>query len=154
MNKDQIEKAAKDSALLSKSKAAELKVSKSSKSDLKVINKHERELAVAKKEAYYWSKLEKASKAKQEGMKPPSPFNVSWEDHRVEEEPSRIELKSLVDESEETPGKMISWAGGDPGVRVMLEVVPRTTKEIKAHLSRFHCLQGKTNQQAVVDCGE
>ncbi|KAK3808801.1 MAG: hypothetical protein J3Q66DRAFT_374311 [Benniella sp.] len=154
LNKDQIEKAAKDSALLSKSKTAELKASRTSKADPKVINKYERELALAKKEAHYWSKIEKARMANQEDMKAPTPFNVSWKDHRVEEEPSRIELRTLVDETERDSGKMISWAGGDPGIRVMLEVVPQTTKEVKTHLSRFHCLQGKTNQQAVVDCVE
>ncbi|KAK3812881.1 MAG: hypothetical protein J3Q66DRAFT_371462 [Benniella sp.] len=154
LNKDQIEKAAKDSALLSKSKAAELKASRTSKADPKVINKYERELALAKKEAYYWSKIEKARMANQEDMKAPTPFSVSWKDHRVEEEPSRIELRTLVDETERDSGKMISWAGGDPGIRVMLEVVPQTTKEVKTHLSRFHCLQGKTNQQAAVDCVE
>ncbi|KAF9346914.1 hypothetical protein BGX34_003525, partial [Mortierella sp. NVP85] len=147
LNKTQVEKAAEDSALISKSKAAELKASKTSKSDPAIVNRLERELALAKKEAYYWAKLEKASKSKQDGMSAPTPFTVSWDNHRVEEEPSRIRLGSLVGEAEEDPRKMVSWAGGDPGIRVMLEVVPQTTKEVKAHLSRFSCLQDLADTQ-------
>lgn len=150
LDSEQIRKAAKDSTLISKSKAEELKASKKSGSDPTTVNKHERELALAKKEAYYWAKLEKASKANQEDVKAPTPFSVSWDHHRVEEEPSRIELKTLVDEAEKDPGKSVSWAGGDPGIRVMLEVVPQTTKEVKSHLSRYQCLYGKSNQQTVV----
>jgi hypothetical protein len=151
LSRRQIEKAANDSALIAKTKAADLKASKSTQRDPTIVNKQERELAQSKREAYYWAKVEKASKSSQNrGVKAPTPVAVTWTNHHVEEGPARIQLKSLVDEVETNPAKIISWAGGDPGVRVMLEVVPSSTQEIKAHLSRFHALYGKANLQAVI----
>jgi hypothetical protein len=66
LDKGQIEKAVEDSALILKSMAAELRSSKASESDPVIVNRHERELALAKKEACYWEKLEKASKSKRQ----------------------------------------------------------------------------------------
>lgn len=142
---DQIEKAASDSAEISKIKATVLKESKTAHLDPQIINRYERELAQAKREGYYWSKLEKASKKRHdyENCKAPVPIDISWQNHQVEEEPARIQLRHLIHEASVDPNKVVSWAGGDPGIRVMLEAVPQTTHEIETHLSRFHALYGK-----------
>ncbi|KAI8355837.1 hypothetical protein B0O80DRAFT_448080 [Mortierella sp. GBAus27b] len=150
LSKEEISKAAKDSALIANNKENDLKAHKASQLDPAMINKEEHEVAQAKRIAYYWSKLEKESKSKQV-VKAPVPTMVTWDKHHIEEEPSRIRLKSLVEEAEQDPKKMVSWAGGDPGVRVMLEVVPSSTLEIKTHLSRFHALYDLDDTQRTSD---
>ncbi|KAF9936417.1 hypothetical protein BGZ70_006792, partial [Mortierella alpina] len=66
LSHDQIEKAASDSAQIAKAKAALLKECRATQLDPQVINKHELYAARAKREGYYWSKLEKASRRRKE----------------------------------------------------------------------------------------
>jgi len=136
-----IEQAAKDSAKLVAIKSKDFgDLKKSTENDQKVIQQTQQELFALKKEAYYWSKVEKAAKGKAAGNAdntPPTPIKVEWHDHRVEEEPARIDIRDVVSDAQSDPSKAIALGGGDPGIRVTLEGQSLTLNELESYVNRY-----------------
>ncbi|KAK3814475.1 MAG: hypothetical protein J3Q66DRAFT_412071 [Benniella sp.] len=102
----------------------------------------EQELFALKRQAYYWSKAEKAVKSKADGKadsQQPTPVKVGWHAHQVEEEPARIDLRDVITEARHDPFKMVA-GGGDPGFRVMLEGQSLTLNELSCHIDRYEAL--------------
>ncbi|KAK3823171.1 MAG: hypothetical protein J3Q66DRAFT_331003 [Benniella sp.] len=152
-----IEQAAIESAELVKIKSKALQDAKKSKTDHQDI---EQELFPLKKEAYYWSMVEKASKSKAEGKadsQQPTPVKVRWHAHQVEEEPARIDLRDVIAEarrdpsSKDPPSKVIALGGGDPGFRVMLEGQSLTLNELSCHINRYEALTTSNRFQVLAD---
>jgi len=135
-----IEQAAVDSAELVKIKFKALQDAKQSNTDHQDI---EQELFTLRKQAYYWSKVEKAAKGKAAGKAdntPPTPIKVEWHDHRVEEEPARLDIRDVVSDAQSDPSKVVALGGGDPGFRVMLEGQSLTLNELSCHIKRYEAL--------------
>ncbi|KAF9343369.1 hypothetical protein BGX34_006848, partial [Mortierella sp. NVP85] len=135
-----IEQAAKDSAELVAIKSKDFgALKKSTENDRKVIQTQQ-DLFALKREAYYWSKVEKAAKSKAAGKAdsaPPIPIKIEWHDHRVEEEPARIDIRGIVSDARRDPSKAIALGGGDPGIRVTLEGQSLTLNELDSYVNRY-----------------
>lgn len=125
---------------------SELKVyKKSTQQDNQGLRQKQQEVFALKRGSHYWSKVEKAAKSKADGKQdstPPIPFEVRWHSHQVEEEPARIDLSRVVKDALEDPTKVIALGGGDPGIRVQLEVQKQTMSDVYGHLQRYKDLFG------------
>ncbi len=69
--------------------------------------------------------------------------------HPVKEERLRIHLRHLIHEANGDPNKVVSSAGGDPGIRIILKANPLAAHDIETHIARFYALYGKQASAAV-----
>ena len=110
-------------------------------SDPEGVLEQQQELARLRKEAYYWSKIEKAIKFMElhpdKVYPPPTKHVVTWKNHQLEEEPVRLDTSLLLECIRQNPGKILACGGADPGLRTTLEVVPQTFGEVLVHLTRL-----------------
>ncbi|KAG0269451.1 hypothetical protein DFQ27_003363, partial [Actinomortierella ambigua] len=165
MDQAAVAAAAENAAAVAKAKETELKEhKKSKKADSRKTHSLQNELLLARKEGYYWAKVEQAYKRKQEqgsdDGKAPTLLRIEWDDHQMEEAPSHIDIQALIDGVRDDPRKVVAFGGGDPGIRTMLESVPQTLDQVESHLNRFHALYDLDDTQdtgqdtEMVDVGE
>ncbi|CAO3573946.1 unnamed protein product [Mortierella alpina] len=134
LGKEQLEDAAEAKCRHCQKKASDIKAYKrSAASDPEGVLEQQQELARLRKEAYYWSKMEKAIKFME--------LHPDKRNHQLEEEPTRLDTSLLLESVRQNPGKILACGGGDPGLTTTLEVVPQTFEEVLVHLTKLTDLE-------------
>ncbi|KAG0203990.1 hypothetical protein BGX28_003918 [Mortierella sp. GBA30] len=80
--------------------------------------------AKSRKEAYYWTRLDKVATSKKQHpnqtINAPTKLVPDWKNHQYEEEPTLIDVSQLLKAVRQDPKKTIGCAGGGPGIKTTL----------------------------------